>query len=278
MAITRQDGSIVEARLRALLSDDLGIAQFICEIGAGAFPYCPICFDGEADSREHVPPKPLGGIVMANTCSPCNNKLGSRTESALQDWFDDAVYTFYSQDGDPRPFGHSRVLNLQTPDGEWFQVQERPSNPENRLGSALVEGGVTMHLALPARAQYKTGLLKNAFLAACLHVGGVPMTASTAEIRAELVATRDARSRRDVQLGPRAEAIRAYRTGQPANGKPLALMRTDGVDKPRFLISLAGTILVEWPFPDVDPLRDRRGGPIPEPVAPMPALTPEEFA
>lgn len=136
-------------------------------------------------------------------------------------------------------------------------VHERPGESDDKLGAAMRAGEVKMHVAAPAPAQVQTGLLKNAFLAACLHLRGVPMTISAAEIRAELVAARDTRQRRDVQLGPRAKALRAARTGQPADGTRLALLRTDGVDQPAFMISLAGTVVVEWPFPDVDPIGQR---------------------
>jgi hypothetical protein len=80
----------------------------------------------------------------------------------------------------------------------------------------------------------------------------VPDIASAVAIRAELLAARDARRRRDVVLGPRAAAIKAFRTGQPAAGPTLAILRSEE-DEPRYLISLAGTILVDWPFPEVTP-------------------------
>jgi len=82
-----------------------------------------------------------------------------------------------------------------------------------------------------------------------LHLGGVPDVASAREIRAELVAARDARHR-NVVLGARARALGVYRTGRAAAGPPLALLRTDH-GEPRYLISLAGTVLVDWPFPEV---------------------------
>lgn len=93
MAFTRADGSTIKAKLRAFLTGSQHAAQRVCLIDGGTFPYCPICFDAQADSREHVPPKQFGGSVMANACSSCNNKLGSRTESAMLDWFDGAVHT-----------------------------------------------------------------------------------------------------------------------------------------------------------------------------------------
>ena len=58
-------------------------------------------------------------------------------------------------------------------------------------------------------------MLKNAFIAACLAMGGVPDIHSANEIRAELMAVVTAKSRREVQLGPQAKSLRYFRTGLP---------------------------------------------------------------
>lgn len=122
----------------------------------------------------------------------------------------------------------------------------------------LKDPNVTIHYTIPSPAEYMTGLLKSAYLAACLHFGGVVHTQSVMATRDELLQARDAKSRRHVQLGPIAEGLRVHRTGLAADGPPLALLRSDHDGMSTFLISLAGTILVEWPFTDLDPMLSPR--------------------
>ena len=59
---------------------------------------------------------------------------------------------------------------------------------------------------------------------------------------------------------PIAEKLTAHRTGLAANGPTLALLRSDHEGESTYLISLAGTILVEWPFVDLDPMLSPRMG------------------
>lgn len=82
---------------------------------------------------EHVPPKAFGGAVMANTCAGCNNRLGSRTEAALQGWYDDAIQAHFTSDASPEPFGHDRIPMLKTEFGEVAMLTEKPS-PEGPSG------------------------------------------------------------------------------------------------------------------------------------------------
>lgn len=264
--ITHHDGRTIEAKLPALQNVPRGKVTIVREIVRAEFPVCPICLDAAGDTKEHVPPKPLGGSVMTYTCRACNAGLGSRTESAMQDWFDSAFRISYTRDGAPAHFGHNRVLFRQTAEGEFVLLHEKGEKSPNVLGDALRAGGQVMsHQAWPHPNQYKTGLLKSAYLAACLSLRGVPICESALEIRAELLNARDAPSRSAVAMGDRAQELKVYRTGSVASGPPLALVRTvpeqsrendshDGA-KPstegEYLISLAGTLLVSWPFPEI---------------------------
>ena len=65
--------------------------SFARDTSTGWRSVCPICLTDAPSAKEHVPQKPLGGWVMTMTCSRCNNGLGSRLESELQDWFDHAM-------------------------------------------------------------------------------------------------------------------------------------------------------------------------------------------
>lgn len=230
-----------------------GLAQAVAAIDPGQFESCPICLVNAADSREHVPTRAFGGQVMTWTCGRCNNTFGSRTESSLQDWYDNSARVHYTRAGDRRPFGRGRAHLLPTPDGEFVLLPERGSDPGETVGHSLRAGEeLTMHVKPPVPEEVRIGLLKCAYLAACLHLGGVPKVRSANEIREELLAVVTAARRADVVAGPRAAALLVFRTGAPPSGPPLALMHTEeqGVGH---LISLAGTVLVSWPFVELDP-------------------------
>ena len=235
--------------------ENLRTASVVCTIGQGRFPYCPICLreDVAANTLEHIPPKAFGGVGMANTCADCNNRLGSRTESALQDWYDGAIQARFTSDTSPEPFAHDRILLLKTDNGEAVMLLEKSSPEGSSPLDRLKDPSVQIHYRVPRPAEYMTGLLKSVYLAACLHFGGVAHTASMMAARDEILAARDAKSRRQVKLGPIAEGLRAHRTGRPASGPPLALLKSDHEGETTYLVSLSGTVLVEWPFPDLDP-------------------------
>lgn len=269
--ITHHDGRVIQATLPALQNVPTGMVTIVREIFRGEFPRCPICLAAAGDTKEHVPPKPLGGVAMTNTCRACNGGLGSRTESAMQDWFDGAFQISYTRDGDPAHFGHNRVLFRQTAEGEFVLLHEKGERDPDVLGDAFRAGGqVVSHQAWPHPNQYRTGLLKSAYLAACLSLRGVPILESANEIRAELLAARDAPSRAAVAMGERARELKVWRTGSAASGPPLTLVRTvpelspegeGGNAQPstggEYLISLAGTLLVSWPFPEIPPTAQR---------------------
>ncbi len=255
------DGEVIRARGHLPPSGEgIRTATGVCVIERGQFPYCPICLREEvqADTMEHIPPTAFGGTVMANTCADCNNRLGSHTEAALQDWYDDAIRAHFTSDANPEPFGHDRILLLKTDSDEVVMLMEKSSpegaSPFNRLKDPNVE----IHYTIPRPAEYKTGLLKSAYLAACLHFGGVVHSQSVMAARDELLHARNARSRRHVRLGPVAEGLQAHQTGLAATGPSLALLRSDHEGTSTYLISLAGTILVEWPFTDLDPMLSPR--------------------
>lgn len=261
IVLQHADGATIAARAQApLTGDGLRTASGVCIIPAGRFPYCPICLEqtSPADTSEHVPPKAFGGSVMANTCALCNNNLGSRTESAMQDWYDNAVRAHFTSDGGPRPFARDRLLILKTDDDAAVLMLEKASRPGETSLERLKEPNVLMHIEPPRPSEYLTGLLKSAYLAACLHLGGVPDSPTFRQARTELLAARDAESRRAVALGPMASALRVHRTGQPSGGPTLVLLRSEHEDEVTFLLGLAGTLLIEWPFSDVDPMRSPR--------------------
>ncbi|MCB0911812.1 MAG: hypothetical protein KDB60_09390 [Propionibacteriaceae bacterium] len=128
--------------------------------------------------------------------------------------------------------------------------------PGADLGQHFQSGKqVTMHTVFPRPEEYRNGLLKNAYLAACLMLRAVPDAPSAHEIRAELLAARDAPSRADVVLGPHAQSLRVGLTGRPAHPPNLGLMQLlPKAEPPQYLLSLAGTVIAHWPFPEIHPL------------------------
>lgn len=257
ITLRNHDGTRVNAfTARPSGGEGTRTATVIRVIRRGTFPYCPICLDAEkpADTLEHVPPKAFGGTVMANTCAECNNQLGSRTESALQDWYDNAIQAYFTSDGSPAPFGHDRVFVLEADRGGVVLMPEHASVTGHDRFARLREANVELHTRLPRPAEYRTALLKSAYLAACLNFGGFAHTPSLEAARLELLQARDAASRRDVELGPISAQLTVYRTGRQASGPLLALLLSEAGEESVYLISLAGTLLVEWPFPDLHPM------------------------
>lgn len=257
LVIEHDDGRVLEATVLPTGPNvRRDTATGVCLIEPMHFSVCPICLVNPADTKEHVPPAALGGRVMTSTCASCNNTLGSRSEAAMQDWFDAAVRVHYTVDGDPRPFGHTRALVLRTQGGEVVVMPERGSDPGVEFDARLREGGrLNSHWRRPAPAEIRNGMLKSAYLAACLHLGHVPDVESAESIRRELQRVADAPRRSDVVAGPFAAGLRFYRTGAPPT-VALALMHGHGPARdegPEHLIALAGTVLVDWPFPEINP-------------------------
>lgn len=232
-------------------------ATAICEIHPLRFLVCPICLGEGPLTKEHLPPKRFGGQVMTYTCKRCNSTFGSRTEEAMLDWFDRAIRVVYRSEGNPRPVASGRVIYLRNEAGEVILMNQATGPAPDALSQLMRSGKqVVMDVRDHASAQRLNGMLKSAYLAAALHLGGVPDLPSVREIRQELLDVVQARSRKHVVAGPHAQRLRSFRTGASASGPPLALMKIEA-DDPRYVISLAGTILVDWPFPEVDPERSR---------------------
>lgn len=254
IALDSTNGPNLEASLYTPPTEGMVNARPVAVIRDGVFGSCPICLGGEPDTDEHVPPTAFGGRVMTRTCARCNNGLGSRAEAAMQDWFDGAHRVRVTVDGVAKPLANDRVFLRQTNEGKPLLMMDSPVGPDDDLRRHLNSGGEgLLSFVSPREAEYRTGLLKNAFLAACLYLGHSRPTASAHGIADELLAARDARRRSDVTLGHHAARLGYYRTGHPAHGPTLTIFRGDE-DFPRTVISLAGTVLVDWPFPEMTPV------------------------
>lgn len=115
----------------------------------------------------------------------------------------------------------------------------------------LEAGTFNLHFREPDPRRVQLALRKHAYLAACLHLGRVPDTPDVRQIRADLLAARNALPRTRPAASKLAERLRVYRSHRPPAGPPLALVlsRLDGLpDDQKLLISLAGSLFVSWPF------------------------------
>lgn len=232
-------------------STPTGTLRVVGVVLRGNFPFCPICFENPGDSDEHVPPAKLGGQIMCNTCTHCNNKLGSYTEASLLNWFDNVLDVSFQVDDDPRRFGHETVPLLTTETGQLI-LMSRQANGLAR-GHASDGKRVRFSATFPAAAEVRNALLKNAYLAASIALGGIPSVASAREIRSELMAVIACKRRAEVRAGPHAQALNVWRTDSVASPPSVALVqdidenqRSTGELK----IVLGGAIAVSWPFPE----------------------------
>jgi hypothetical protein len=132
--------------------------------------------------------------------------------------------------------------------------------PEGDLAPEIEEmfkaGSFWLHFCEPDPRRFKLAALKHAYLAACLYLGYVPNFTEADQIRADLLAARDTPRRLPPPPSTYAERLSLYRSERPPQGPPLAIMVTrpnDLEENPEYLISLAGTLLVSWPFSIVPP-------------------------
>lgn len=236
-------------------------AAFVAEIRAQTFPVCPICFEENPTSREHVPQESIGGQVMTRTCSRCNNTLGSRLERRFLDWYDDAASVRYSVDHHPEVQGPrfgGRVLFRRDQHGNNLLIPD-PSRPQHPDVAKLFAVGTTVasDWRRPTFRLVQMTAAKHAYLAACLAIGGVPGCESADQIRDALLKVRDHPKSGYI---PECEAVRRLLVGKTnlaPSGPTLALLERRSAAG-EFLISLAGTVVVSWPFPDFPPTGGRR--------------------
>jgi hypothetical protein len=215
------------------------------EIRPRIFDTCPICFAPATDD-EHVPPASLHGEIMTRTCQPCNNRLGSRIEADLSDWFDNALTLPRFTSGTVRGKRRSgRILWRTTPDGEVVLLMDGKFDPA--ILEMLASGQVDLAGMLPDHNRYRLALLKHAYLAACLRFG-VLVGEAADEIRRDLVAARDAASRLDVPVSPIALGLTVIRFTEPRPDITAPLIRAvaDEPAGPCEGVILAGRIFVSW--------------------------------
>ena len=190
---------------------------------------------------------------MTRTCTRCNNDLG-RVEAELTDWRDNAFpHTTATSDAIVGTRKLPRLLHRQTTDGKFALIIDGPMHPDAE--PMLKESEFALLFLPPNPRFYKLAALKHAYLAACLDLRDIPRTPSADVIRRDLLAARDAPSRRETPASEYALSMPLMRTLEQPRGPSLALgyvQRPDGLAE--WWISLAGTIAVPWPLPDRPPI------------------------
>jgi hypothetical protein len=255
LLIEPDDGSGPQLSIRLGLPDpeDAATATFVSEIVYREFDECPICRERAPTSREHVPQGSIGGQVRTLTCARCNNGLGSRLEAEFTDWcFDRLVHVGAEGEGVPGRRRIPRVYRRWTDRGEFVWLFDGRVDPGVR--EMLQEGGISVFFREPDPARWRLAALKHSYLAACCYLGAVPESRTAVMIRDLLVGARDAPARSSIELSQIAADLGIGRIDGAPLGPPLALMTVPARDSEGLAeawISLAGTVLVRWPLPDV---------------------------
>jgi len=214
------------------------------------FGRCPICGTASDLTREHVPQGDLGGGVMTMTCRTCNNRLGSRVEGELRDWFDDAIGSVRFSGGDvPGRRRVGRVLLRTTVEGEFGLIID-PGKSDAELRAMLASGQLEMHYRTPIATVWRLAALKHAYLGACLSLGEIPDSPLAGRVRADLIAARDWERSRPFPESRIAGGLRVARSYRAAQGPRVALAAL--VDDEAVMqdggLSFAGTLFVSWPL------------------------------
>jgi hypothetical protein len=217
------------------------------------FERCPICFDSDNLTDEHVPMQALGGVVMTATCKRCNNDLGSSAEEELRRVFHAEVAVRAEAPGNGplrgyrkataflrRSLGRDPVLLVDRAHPEFDQLLNGPAP-------------VSMSYGLLDPFLAEVALAKYAYLAACLRLGEIPKSDAADAVRAFLTSARDGRIDDAKDLLPQVGRFWPFARVENGNLTAPILLIEPTSTQPGWLFVLAGAIAVRWPFPDIHP-------------------------
>ncbi|GAA4596340.1 hypothetical protein BJY16_001980 [Actinoplanes octamycinicus] len=215
------------------------------------FDACPICGSPEATEEEHVPPESIGGKGMTWTCKPCNNSFGSRVEADLLDWYEGALTTWFASETVRGKRRTGRMLVRWTENGEYVLLPVGKS--DEIYAEILAAGNVEMEFDTPEHKRWSIALLKCVYLALCIKFGVIQGPWAD-QVRADLLAARDARRRVDVppsEIAQRLYVLRAFGP-EPITSSPVVTSIIHGPDGPIEGVLLAGRLFVSWSPVDDD--------------------------
>jgi hypothetical protein len=260
LSIGLADGRTLDVRAESHARGQHVRVRPVARIEPRFFDACPVCGDDPTEA-EHVPPQSIGGRVMTRTCAPCNHKLGSNVEADLVDWHDGALtLPRFSAPVVAGARRSSRILYRLASDGSFVLFVDGTGDAAVR--EMFESGQVDLQALWPDTNRSRLGLLKHAFLAACLHAG--PLNGPDVDaVRADLIAARDAEGRRAVPPSSVALGLTVVRA---ADGRILdwpvvrAFAEVDGHHIEG--VVLGGTTFVSWSWSSDAATRSRQQAPL----------------
>jgi hypothetical protein len=252
ITIRLSDGRSLDATNEIPGPAETGTLELIEVLQPQHFAKCPICGDPEAASAEHVPPERLGGTVMTRTCTRCNNEFGSKVKADLVDWYDGALTTWFTSSPVRGKRRIGRLLVRWTENGEYVLLPDGRS--DDLLGEILAAGHVDMQFDVPEHKRWSLALLKSVYLALCIKFGILEGPWAD-QVRADLIAARDAPSRADVPPSEIAQRLHILRGFGPESisADPIITAIMHGPHGPLEGVLLAGRLFVSWSPTNDDP-------------------------
>jgi hypothetical protein len=237
----------------------------LCEVGYSEFrDLCPLCTGrltptpaGSLGSAEHVPPYALGGVVRTRTCVECNSG-GARAEAELCRWWSQAYPARFATRG-LRGFRTGGDVLLRTATNGKFALVisgAAANGVHDVLTTAGLTEDVTATLSLPMNA-WMVALLRSSYLAACVHLGEVPLTRD-AEYAREVI--RAGAFGTEVPMagdGRDSVPFRVFRIYDATDEEArslwigVAVLPWAGGGVPIFGVGLGAVAFVTWPIPDL---------------------------
>jgi len=245
ISIQLPDGRSLDATNETPGPAERGELELVEVLRPRRFDACPICGDPAATEKEHVPPASLGGKVMTWTCNRCNNDFGSRVEADLLDWYEGALTTWFASETVRGKRKTGRLLVRWTENGEYVLL---PAGKSDEIyAEILAAGNVEMEYDTPEHKRWSIALLKCVYFALCIKFGVIEGEWAD-QVRADLLAARDAPSRADVpasEIARRLNVLRGFGP-EPITPHPVVTGIIHGPDGPLEGVLLAGRLFVFW--------------------------------
>lgn len=223
------------------------------------FECCPICFDSDHLTDQHVPMQALGGVVMTTTCKRCNCDLGSSVEEELRRVFHAEVAVRAEAPDTGTLRGHRKATAyLRRSRGQDPVLLVDHAHPEF---DQLINGPtpVSMSYGLLDPFLAEIALAKYSYLAACLRLREIPKSLAADAMRSFLTAARDGRTDDAKGLLPQVGRFWPFIRVENNNLTAPILLIEPTPTQADWLFVLAGVMAVRWPFPDIHPAEG--GGP-----------------